>query len=194
LRTAAILLAAGQSSRFGAQNKLLADLHGRALVTHSAQTIKQLRLDHYFAITTDVKVSACLDGYDIITVPDTPRTMAQNIAAGVAAARDVGAECLLIALGDMPSVPLSHYYEVLAKCSPLCPSASSNGKTRMPPACFPTHYFDRLSALDAEYGASDIIKNLPKASIITAPDGTLRDIDYTKDLEAMHGGGLQHLK
>jgi molybdenum cofactor cytidylyltransferase len=80
LRAAGILLAAGQSNRFGAQNKLLADLHGRVLVSHSAQTIKRLRLDHYFAITTDAKVSACLDGYDIITVTDTPRTMAQNSA------------------------------------------------------------------------------------------------------------------
>jgi molybdenum cofactor cytidylyltransferase len=194
LRAAGILLAAGQSNRFGAQNKLLADLHGRVLVSHSAQTIKRLRLDHYFAITTDAKVSACLDGYDIITVTDTPRTMAQNIAAGVAAARDVGAECLLIALGDMPSVPLSHYDAVMANCSQFLASASSNGKTRMPPACFPACYFDRLSVLEGEYGASDIIKNLPEISIITAPDGTLRDIDYTKDLEAMHGGGLQHLK
>ncbi len=188
------MLAAGQSSRFGPDNKLLADLHGRALVAYAARSLAQLRLDHYFAVASDSRVSACLNGYDIITVSDTPRTMAQNIAAGVAAAREVSAECVLIALGDMPDVPRAHYEAVLAKCSPVAASASSNGTIRMPPACFPACYFDSLSALGGEYGASDIIKNLPEDLIITASDGTLRDIDYVKDLKGMHSGGLQHLK
>lgn len=182
MKVAGILLAAGRSRRFGAQDKLLANLRGRALVSYAAHAMAQLDVAHRFAVTADQAVADCLDGYEIIMVPGIPRTMAQNIAVGVNAARQFGFEYVLIALGDMPNVLPTHFEAVMAKCSPLRASASSDGMNRMPPACFPACNFDQLLSLSGEYGASHIIQTLPEDAIIYAERDILRDVDFVRDL------------
>src|SRR5690606_18755490 len=64
-RVAAVLLAAGQSTRFGAADKLHADLGGRPLVTHVAATLRQLGFGALIAVCGPT-TAPMLDGFDIV--------------------------------------------------------------------------------------------------------------------------------
>jgi len=59
-RVAALLLAAGESRRFGAANKLLAELRGQPLVRHIATRLAGLGFGARIAICSDDRVAALL--------------------------------------------------------------------------------------------------------------------------------------
>ena len=63
MRTVGILLAAGQSRRFGPTDKLMAPLHGRPLVTYAAATLRAVAPDVLIAVTSSEIVAAELDGF-----------------------------------------------------------------------------------------------------------------------------------
>jgi molybdenum cofactor cytidylyltransferase len=182
LKIAAILMAAGNSRRFGDANKLLAPFQGKPLITHAANILRTLSLDHLIAVVADDDVAAMVHEFEITRADAARNNMAQNIALGVAQARAWGADRVLIALADMPLVPCAHFNAVIAACTDMTPSASTDGMTRMPPACFPACYFDRLISLTGDNGAAQIIQQLPSSAIIPAAMGALADIDYRDDL------------
>jgi molybdenum cofactor cytidylyltransferase len=186
LKTVGILLAAGQSRRFGAANKLLAPLSGRPLVTHAAETLLKLELTHNVAIVAAEEVATFLTGFEIVRVGGGRREMAQNIAAGVSLAMDQHADRILIALGDMPFVSQAHLQSLLRASrddgADDGAMASSDGTVRMPPACFSKRYFAQLLSLSGDQGAAQIIKTLPARSIITTTHQELRDVDFPDDI------------
>jgi molybdenum cofactor cytidylyltransferase len=182
MKTAVLLMAAGNSRRFGSQNKLLASLHGRPLIAHAAGILRQLPLAHRIAIAADDDVAALLTGFEIIRAKNAASNMSENIAAGVRMARQMDAERLLIALGDMPFVTRSHFEKLLTAVDPKRPMASSDGAIRMPPATFPASYFARLLSLESDAGAARIIRELPERDIVLAGQGELRDVDFPSDL------------
>ncbi len=187
MKTVGILLAAGQSRRFGAANKLLAPLSGKPLVTHAAETMLKLNLTHNVAVVAAAEVAAQLTGFEIVRVADGGRDMAQNIAAGVRFAMDRDADQILIALGDMPFVSQSHFDALLHKNQGDEATASSDGNVHMPPACFSKRYFAQLLSLSGDQGAAQIIKTLPTRSIIIATHQELRDVDFPDDMDVCLG-------
>ncbi len=183
MKTVGILLAAGQSRRFGAANKLLARLSGKPLVMHAADTMLKLDLAHNVAVVATADVADQLTGFEIVRAPDGHRDMAQNIAAGVRWAVNHDADQILIALGDMPFVPQSHFEALLRGNPNDGAAASSDGNVRMPPACFSKRYFAQLLSLSGDQGAAQIIKTLPARSIIIATQQELRDVDFPGDID-----------
>ena len=184
MNIAAVLMAAGNSRRFGDANKLLAPFLGWPLVAHAATTLRSLSLTHLIAVVADLDVAAQLAGFEIAHAP-AANDMAQNIALGVKTAQALGADRVLIALADMPLVPHAHFVSLIATCTDTLPSASDDGAERLPPACFPACYFDQLVSLTGDNGAAQIIKNLPQSSIIIDTTGVLADADYPHDLSRM---------
>jgi molybdenum cofactor cytidylyltransferase len=182
LKTVGILLAAGQSRRFGAANKLLAQLSGKPLVTHAAEAMLKLDLVHNVAIVAAEEVAALLTAFEIVRVGGGERDLAQNIAAGVCLAMQKHADKILITLADMPLVSQAHLQSLLRGNDDDAAMASSDGNVRMPPACFPKHYFTQLLSLSGDQGAAQIIKTLPARSIITTTHQELRDIDCPDDI------------
>ena len=191
MKIAAVLMAAGNSRRFGEANKLLAPFQGRPLVAHAANTLRSLSLTHLIAVVADLDVAMHLTGFEIANAPAT-NDMAQNIALGVKTAQALGAERVLIALADMPLVPHAHFVSLIAACTDTMPSASDDGTGRLPPACFPACYFDQLVSLTGDNGAAQIIKKLPQSSIIIDTTGALADADYPHDLSRMTGSNACH--
>ncbi len=181
MRIAAILLAAGRSTRFGGADKLVASLAGRPLVRHAADTLGALRLASYHLVTADPAL-AC-PGYATV-VNDAPAAgLSRSIALGVAAVRQVGAEAVLIALADMPLVPPAHVAALIAHGRATGEAvASTDGGSAMPPALFPAAWFGRLEALTGDRGARDL---LARVATLRAPAGTLADVDRVDDLDAV---------
>ncbi|MFN3525878.1 MAG: nucleotidyltransferase family protein [Paracoccus sp. (in: a-proteobacteria)] len=172
-----LLLAAGASRRFGAADKLLADLHGRPLIVHAVTAMRATPLDHRIAVIANPALLPHLAGFHVITI--TGAAQSDSLRAGLDAAGDP--DRLLIVLGDMPDVTAAHLSQVLAATTDDLPAASHNGRSALPPACFPRAWHGPLGALTGDQGAGRLLRNLPASQLIAAP-GLLRDIDRPEDL------------
>jgi molybdenum cofactor cytidylyltransferase len=177
---AAVLLAAGRSTRFGAADKLAAPLAGVPLRLHAARALVPLPLAARFVVTGP----AILDwpGFEVVANDRPEAGMAHSIALGLAAARRRGADAILIVLADMPFVPTDHFRRLLAGHSgPRSIVASSDGKRRMPPAVFGADWFVELERLSGDQGARAL---LDRAALVTIRPETLLDVDRPDDLVA----------
>lgn len=179
---AGILLAAGQSRRFGTADKLLAGWRGRPLVAHAAMAMRQAPLDLRIAVASNPAVIAELDGFVIVPPGNAASSQSASLRAGVARARDLGADCALVALADMPRVTPDLIAAVLDRCTPTRPAAATDGRRPMPPACFPAAWFDRLLQLDGDRGAGALLAGLPPDALAMAVPLLLHDVDTPDDL------------
>ncbi len=107
-KLAAVVLAAGASRRYGAQNKLLSDWKGEAMVSRVVRSVLESGAAQDVVVVTgyqwELVESAVVKGDGAIRFAHNPRWesgMGTSIAAGVGA---IAADGYLIALGDMPNV------------------------------------------------------------------------------------------
>jgi len=181
-RVAALLLAAGESRRFGAANKLLADLRGQPLVIHVATRLARLGLGARVAVCSDDRVAALLDdaGFRIVRNAAPERGLSQSLALGIGALPE-DVDAALVCLGDMPDVPDTHVQALLARfdgdTAPVV--ASALGGHPMPPALFGKSLFPALRARTGDRGARDL---LAAAERVPASADWLADIDAPSDL------------
>lgn len=181
-RLAAIVLAAGASTRFGGV-KLAARLHGRPLLAHALAAIPPMRrivvLGHHAGIVAPLLP----DGAEIVHNPDPAAGMGSSIACG---ARHLGAEdAVFVVLGDMPHLAPADYHALAAAwrgagdiCVPV------HGGRRGHPVLFGAAHFSQLALLAGDRGARRIFA-APQARIseVASSAGALRDYDTPNDLD-----------
>lgn len=68
MKTAAILLAAGTSTRFGTANKLMAMFRGRPLIAHAAETLQDFAPGQLIAVVSNLDIASELDRFTCIPV------------------------------------------------------------------------------------------------------------------------------
>lgn len=175
---AAVLLAAGRSTRFGAADKIAAELDGVPLGLHAARTIAALPLALRYVVTGATPRD--YPGFEIVPNLRPEAGLSRSIALGVAAARAAGAQAVLIALADMPCVAAEHFLRLIERADgPDALVASTDGGHRTPPAVFGADWFDELEALSGDRGARDLLQ---RGTAISAAPGDLLDIDTPDDL------------
>lgn len=179
---AGMVLAAGRSRRFGAQNKLLARFRGIPLAAHSARAMRLAALDRRLAVVADPAVAELFDGFDLIWLEGSESEQSDSLRAGAARAREIGADRLLVALADMPLVPGRLMDGVLDRASDTTPSAASDGTCCAPPACFPRCLFPELENLRGDHGAGELLRQLPSSQLERVTPEILTDIDTVDDL------------
>lgn len=106
-KIAALVLAAGRSTRFGKENKLLAPFEGRPMLVHVLGTITESGLDPVIVVTGhEADAVRALAGPHANRCVDNPRFaegLSTSLRAGLAAMPEtVGATFVM--LGDMPRV------------------------------------------------------------------------------------------
>lgn len=183
--TVGLLLAAGRSKRFGQANKLLADLKGKPLVSHAANAMRMVRLDHRIAVVSDRQVGDLLDGFDVLFQPEAHAPQSANLVLGARRAAELNADRFLVVLADMPLVGADFMGQVLERCSDKLPAAANDGELICPPACFPSVSLSTLMALEGDKGAGSLIAKLPHDRLVTAPKGLLVDVDTPDDLACL---------
>ncbi len=116
--TAALILAAGRSTRFGAANKLLADFEGRPMLDHVLRIVEAAGIASRFLVTGHeaATVRALAGEARVIENPDYRLGLSTSIRAGLAALPDdIGATFIM--LGDMPRVRPETLERLVAACA-----------------------------------------------------------------------------
>ena len=190
-RIAAILLAAGGSSRMG-RSKQLITFNGVSLVRRAAQTALSSQCDRLYVVTGAEGSAICseLEGIDVRIVPnpDWRKGIGSSIHAGIRAIRAEvdDFDAVLILLADQPVVNVDLLNDIIQKFeegSALV--ASSYADSVGVPALFSKAYFEDLENLPDDCGAKALLKKHDtKVSKIPFPGGTF-DIDTPADLERL---------
>ncbi|MEO0385021.1 MAG: nucleotidyltransferase family protein [Pseudomonadota bacterium] len=197
MTTVGLLLAAGHSRRFGEDNKLLVPYRGKPLVLHAADAMRDAGLDHLIAVVSDERVAKLLDGFDVCRLTADGLPQSASLRAGILhqsalsphvfadGPHDLadGLSHILVVLGDMPLVTSDHLRAVVRRCSADSASASTDGKRRMPPACFPVSMTESLLATTGDRGAGPLLKALPDEALVHASPAMLKDVDTVADLD-----------
>jgi molybdenum cofactor cytidylyltransferase len=187
-KTAVVLLAAGQSRRFGTADKLLALLDGLPVAKHGAAMLARMTFGEAIAVCApecdEVAHIIQTEGFRVVRAPGTGKEMGQSLAIGVGAASLLPAiDAILICLADMPRVSQKHIMRLVDAHDggAMTIIASTNGEAAMPPAIFGRGHFRALQNLQGDKGARDLLKT---ARLIYADDTVLTDIDRVEDLGA----------
>ncbi|MEK9904835.1 MAG: nucleotidyltransferase family protein, partial [Rhodospirillales bacterium] len=187
------VLAAGQSRRMGAENKLLEVVNGKAMVVHAVETALA-------ADTTSVtvvvghqaeQVKKALANFNVSFVLN-PNYDA-GLSTSLKAAADVmpeEADALIVLLGDMPQVTARHVDRLIAAFNPLEGRAicvpTHEGK-RGNPVLWARHFVKEMSDLRGDVGAKHLIgmNEDSVAEVEMSDPAILRDIDTPEALAAI---------
>jgi molybdenum cofactor cytidylyltransferase len=188
---AAVVLAAGLSSRMG-RNKLLLEPGGEALVRRAVRCAQEAGLSPVYVVTGHEReeVEARLAGLGCTFVfnPSFARGMNTSIRAGFRALPDA-CEGAVVLLGDMPFVTAGMVRALVERFRerPVPPPVvlSFYGEVVAPPILYGKATFAGLRALaDDAPGKAVLEQHKREAASVQQPEEALRDLDVPADLEA----------
>ena len=162
-RIGALVLAAGRSTRFGSDNKLLADLDGRPIVRRTVEAILASRARPVTVVTGHMaeQVGTALAGLDVAIVhnPDFVAGLSSSLKAGLRALPP-GLDGYIVALGDMPRVEGAHVDRLIAGFAPKEGRSivvPVHGGKRGNPVLFAVDYLTEMLDVAGDTGARHII-------------------------------------
>lgn len=195
---AAILLAAGQSSRMGATNKLLGTLNGKPLVRRVAEAVLGSAAGRLVVVTghEEEKVCAALSDLDaeFIHNPQYALGMSTSVRAGFSALPE-GTDAALVCLGDMPAITAQMLDALIAAYDPVEGRAIvvpvHDGK-RGNPILWDHRFFEEMQELEGDKGARGLLAEFADlVAEVDVPDDAIHlDID-TPEMLANAGGTLE---
>jgi len=186
--TKCIVLAAGNSQRFGSQ-KMLYPLANREPMLSVTISLYRQVFDEVTVVvrskTNEVASLAAEAGASLIASPSADLGMSQSLIAGVKAHANAGR--WLIALGDMPYV-LPSSLRLMLEDKHMLVAPSLAGK-RGNPVIFDASYKPQLLALTGDNGGRSIVENNSDAlGLVRLNDpGVLYDIDSVGDVRPQQG-------
>jgi molybdenum cofactor cytidylyltransferase len=192
---AAIVLAAGRSTRMGGPNKLLAEIDGKKLVRIVAEQAVASKAAEVIVVTGHQAelVEQALQGLKVKFVrnPDFAGGLASSVKAGISAVSD-SVDGAVICLGDMPLIGAQLIDRLIDTFAPdrgqLIAVPVSEGR-RGNPVLWSRRFFKELMTLDGDVGARHLIAKHAEAVAEVPVDGesAFLDIDTPQALEAARG-------
>jgi molybdenum cofactor cytidylyltransferase len=192
---AAIILAAGRSTRMGGPNKLLAELGGKPLVRLVTEQALASKASRTIVVTGHQaeQVEKALHGLNVTLVrnPDFAEGLASSVKAGISAVPD-DADGAIVCLGDMPLISAHLIDRLIGAFAPdrgnLIVVPVSEGR-RGNPVLWSRRFFGELMTLDGDIGARHLIGKHNQAVAEVPVDGhaAFLDIDTPQALEAAQG-------
>jgi molybdenum cofactor cytidylyltransferase len=190
-KIAAIVLAAGLSSRMGA-NKMLAPLAGKPMLHHVVEAARKSAAGPVIVVTGNqagaVEAALAGTGARFVRNPDYAAGLSTSLKAGIAA---VPEDCdgALVLLGDMPDIGPVLIDRLIAAFSPadgraICVAAY--GGKRGNPVLWARRFFLDMLALDGDIGAKALIAANGElvCEVEAGDDAPLADIDTPQALAA----------
>jgi molybdenum cofactor cytidylyltransferase len=190
---AALVLAAGRSSRMGGPNKLLAEIGGRPLVRIAAEQALASRARPVIVVTGHQRegVEAALEGLPVQFVHNKGFAdgLGTSLRAGISAL-PAGVDGAIVCLGDMPQVDAAMIDRLVGAIDPdkgaLIAVPSIDGK-RGNPVVWSRRFFPELMAVEGDIGARHLIGRYSEAVVEVPLSGTaaLTDVDTPEALAAV---------
>ena len=193
-RIAALVLAAGQSSRMGGRNKLLAEVDGRPLLGHALDAAEGSRARPVIVVTghAQAEVAALLRERDVQTVhnPAYESGMASSLRAGLSALPgDV--DGVVVLLGDMPGVDAETVNRLIAAFDPdrgaAIVAAAGHGR-RGNPVLLARRFFPEVREIEGDQGAKPILQAYPDQIRLVDCADAFTDLDTPEALDAYRRG------
>jgi molybdenum cofactor cytidylyltransferase len=191
-RIAALLLAAGRSSRMGT-NKMLAEIDGRPMVARTAQRLLSSHARPIIAVLGNQAddVDAALGRLPVERVmnPDFAEGLSTSLKRGLAALPE-DVDGVVICLGDMPLIAGRDLDRLIAAFNPLEGRAivvPARRGQRGNPILWSRQFFPEMAALSGDSGARRLIDEHADvvAEIEMDTDGIFIDIDTPDALAAL---------
>jgi molybdenum cofactor cytidylyltransferase len=193
---AAIILAAGRSTRMGGPNKLLAELEGKKLVRIATEQALASKASEVIVVTGHQAelVEQALEGLKVKFVrnPDFAGGLASSVKAGIAAV-PANADGAVVCLGDMPLIDANLIDRLIDSFAPdrgnLIVVPVADGR-RGNPVLWSRRFFAELMTLDGDIGARHLIARHGEAvaEVPVEGNGAFLDIDTPQALEAARRG------
>jgi molybdenum cofactor cytidylyltransferase len=193
---AAIILAAGRSTRMGGPNKLLAELDGKKLVRIATEQALASKASEVIVVTGHQAelVEQALEGLKVKFVrnPDFAGGLAGSVKAGIAAV-PANADGAVICLGDMPLIDAHLIDRLIEAFAPdrgnLIVVPVAEGR-RGNPVLWSRRFFAELMTLEGDIGARHLIAKHGEAVAEVAVEGesAFLDIDTPQALETARRG------
>ncbi len=192
-RVAALVLAAGRSTRMGAVNKMLAQIGGKPLVRIAAEQALASRARPVIVVTGHEreKVESALKGLPVRLVhnPNYVDGLGTSLKAGIAAVPEES-DAVIVCLGDMPQVDAALIDRLIAAFDPerggLVVVPSIDGR-RGNPVVWSRRFFQDLMGIQGDVGARYLIGNYAE-SVVEVPvagEAALTDVDTPESLSAV---------
>jgi molybdenum cofactor cytidylyltransferase len=190
---AAVVLAAGRSTRMGAINKLIAEIGGKPLVRIAAEQALASRASPVIVVTGHERerVEAALKGLPVRIVhnPHYAEGLGTSLKAGIGAV-PADADGAIVCLGDMPQVSAALIDRLIAAFDPergaLVVVPSIDGR-RGNPVVWSRRFFHDLTQIQGDIGARHLIGAYVEAvvEVPVADDAALTDVDTPESLSAV---------
>ena len=190
MKVAAIVLAAGRSSRMAPRNKLLELVEGKPIVARVAEA----------ALGSGARPVIVVTGFEASRIEQALRDLKVTIvhnpahAEGLSTSIQTGLQALpadndgaLILLGDMPEIESSNLEALMAAfaadqrqaiCVPVCHGRRGN------PVLWGAAYFAEMMSLSGDMGAKQLMARHQErvTEVAVASDGIFADVDTLSDL------------
>ena len=162
-RVAALVMAAGSSSRMGADHQLLMDIGGVPMVLRAVNAARASR-----AASVTVVVGHQAEAVEAVLAdggaarafnPEYAQGMATSLRHGVAAL-PADAAAVLVLLGDMPRITADHLDRIIEAFDPAWPSIvvpEKDGR-RGNPVLWPREFFVAMRGISGDQGARGLIE------------------------------------
>jgi molybdenum cofactor cytidylyltransferase len=195
-RIAAVVLAAGQSRRMGARNKLLAAIDGVPMVARAVDAALAGVDGGVYVVTghEHEQVARALEGRDVNLVhnPRYAEGLSTSLASGLEALGD-DVDGALVCLGDMPRISQAHIEKLIAAfdpregraiCIPLWDAERGH------PVLWARRFFAEMCDIKGDVGARHLLGEYADLTceVPVEDDGVLLDVDSPDALRALTGG------
>jgi len=182
----ALVLAAGESSRFGS-TKQLVPVDGRPLVLRAMQAAETVCRRRTILVAghewRDV-TAACapMQGFFVVN-PHYRDGLAGSIRAGLGAVSEC-ADAVLLMLADQALVTAEHLQDLIDTWRTVPDSivASAYAGTCGPPVIFPRAFFPALLSIEGDRGAKPLLEANPERLHTVSFEDAAVDIDRPSDL------------
>ncbi len=181
MTVAAVLLAAGEGSRFhDSTHKLLAQFRGRPLVQWAIEAALEASLTATYVVVGAVELDVP-DGAVVVRNPRWADGQSTSLQAGIDAARRAGHDAVVIGLGDQPLVPPDAWRAVASAIERPIATAVFDGRRR-PPVRLAADVWPLLPTSGDE-GARVVMRQRPDLVTEVPCVGEPIDIDTLEDLD-----------
>ncbi len=192
IKIAAIILAAGRSTRMGTPNKLIAPWRGKTPLEFVCAAATASECDKTIVVTGHQQepIVEKVSKFEILLAhnPDYKSGMASSIKQGILVAQENDADAVLVLLGDMPGITSAMINKMIAASQNNDPKAiivaTCEGK-RGNPLLWPKMYFDQLLSLEGDQGARQIVSRYNDQIIeLELGPGVMFDLDTPESFQA----------